>query len=90
MAEHRSPKPGVGGSNPSWSAISFKRGLIVKSFNPVSFYNQVRDELKKVNWPTKETTISTSIVVVVVVGLITAYLGIVDAIVSRLAQQIIG
>jgi len=62
----------------------------VKSFNPVSFYNQVRDELKKVNWPTKETTISTSIVVVVVVGLITAYLGIVDAIVSRLAGQIIG
>ena len=68
MAEHRSPKPGVGGSNPSWSAISFKR----------------------VNWPTKENTISTSIVVVVVVGLITAYLGIVDAIVSRLAGQIIG
>ena len=50
----------------------------MKSFNPVSFYNQVRDELKKVNWPTKETTISTSIVVVVVVGLITAYLGIVN------------
>ena len=62
----------------------------MKSFKPVLFYNQVRDELKKVNWPTKETTISTSIVVVVVVGLITAYLGIVDAIVSRLAQQIIG
>ena len=62
----------------------------MKSFNPVSFYNQVRDELKKVNWPTKENTISTSIVVVVVVGLITAYLGIIDAIVSRLAGQIIG
>jgi preprotein translocase, SecE subunit, bacterial len=62
----------------------------VKSFNPVSFYNQVRDELKKVNWPARETTISTSIVVVVVVGLITAYLGVVDAIVSRLAGQIIG
>ncbi len=63
----------------------------MKSFNPVSFYNQVRDELKKVNWPARETTISTSIiVVVVVVGLITAYLGVVDAIVSRLAGQIIG
>lgn len=62
----------------------------MKSFNPVSFYNQVRDELKKVNWPARETTISTSIVVVVVVGLITAYLGVIDAIVSRLAGQIIG
>ena len=62
----------------------------MKSFNQVSFYNQVRDELKKVNWPARETTISTSIVVVVVVGLITAYLGVVVAIVSRLAGQIIG
>ena len=34
--------------------------------------------------------VATGLVVVVVVGLITAYLGIVDAIVSRLAQQIIG
>ena len=62
----------------------------MKSFNPVSFYNQVRDELKKVNWPARETTISTSIVVVVVVGLMPAYLGVVDAIVSRLVGQIIG
>ena len=62
----------------------------MKKFKPVSFYNQVKEELKKVSWPTREATITTSIVVLVVVGLITAYLGIVDAIVSRLAQQIIG
>ncbi len=62
----------------------------MKSFKPVLFYNQVRDELKKVSWPTKQATISTSIVVLVVVGLITAYLGVVDIIVSKLAQKIIG
>ncbi len=62
----------------------------MKSFKPVLFYNQVRDELKKVSWPTRQATISTSIVVLVVVGLITAYLGVVDLIVSKLAQKIIG
>lgn len=62
----------------------------MKKFKPVSFYNQVKEELKKVSWPTKEATITTSIVVLVVVGLITAYLGVVDFIVSKLAQQVIG
>lgn len=62
----------------------------MKKFKPVSFYNQVKEELKKVSWPTSEATITTSIVVLVVVGLITAYLGVVDFIVSKLAQQVIG
>ena len=62
----------------------------MKSFKPVVFYKQVREELKKVSWPTKEATITTSLVVLVVVGLITAYLGVVDFIVSKLAQQVIG
>ena len=50
----------------------------MKSFKPVVFYNQVKE------------TITTSLVVLVVVGLITAYLGVVDFIVSKLAQQVIG
>ncbi len=62
----------------------------MKSFKPVLFYNQVKEELKKVNWPTKQATITTSIVVLVVVGLITAYLGVVDIILSKLTQKIIG
>lgn len=62
----------------------------MKSFKPLSFYHQVKEELKKVVWPIRQNTISTSIVVVVVVGLVTVYLGVVDAIVSRLAQLVIG
>ncbi len=62
----------------------------MKSFKPAVFYNEVKEELSKVNWPTKEATVRTSAVVLVVVGLITAYLGIVDAVVSRLAAVVIG
>ncbi|MBQ3034323.1 MAG: preprotein translocase subunit SecE [Deferribacterales bacterium] len=62
----------------------------MKNFKPSVFYKQVKEELSKVNWPTREATVRTSAVVLVVVGLITAYLGVVDAIVSRLAAVVIG
>ncbi len=62
----------------------------MKKFKPTVFYKEVKEELSKVSWPTKDATIKTSIVVVVVVGLITAYLGGVDAVVSRLAAVVIG
>ncbi len=62
----------------------------MKNFKPAVFYKQVREELSKVNWPTREATIRTSAVVLVVVGIITAYLGAVDAVVSRLAAMVIG
>lgn len=62
----------------------------MKNFKPTVFYGEVKDELTKVNWPTRQDTLGTSAVVLVVVGIITAYLGVVDAIVSRLAQLVIG
>lgn len=62
----------------------------MKNFKPKVFYTQVREELSKVNWPEKEATLRTSLVVLAVVAIITAYLGAVDAVVSRLAAAIIG
>lgn len=62
----------------------------MKNFKPKVFYTQVREELSKVNWPEKEATLRTSFVVLAVVAIITAYLGAVDAVVSRLAAAIIG
>lgn len=60
------------------------------NFKPKLFYTQVKEELQKVNWPTRQATISTSLVVLVVVGMITVYLGIADAVISRLMKLIIG
>ncbi len=62
----------------------------MKNFSPKAFYGEVKEELSKVTWPTREATIGTSVVVVVVVAIITAYLGVVDVAVSRLMQLIIG
>jgi len=62
----------------------------MKKFSLKKFYEEVRAELSKVNWPTRSDTIGTSIVVFVVVGMITFYLGIVDFVVSRIASVLIG
>ena len=62
----------------------------MKKFNIRNFYSEVKEELSKVSWPTRTATISTSLVVLVVVGMIAAYLGVVDLVVSRLASIIMG
>ncbi len=62
----------------------------MKNFSPKKFYSEIREELSKVTWPTKEATMGTSLIVVIVVAIITAYLGAVDVVVSRLMQIIIG
>ena len=62
----------------------------MKKFNIRNFYSEVKEELSKVNWPARSATISTSLVVLVVVGMIAVYLGVVDLVVSRLASVIMG
>jgi preprotein translocase subunit SecE len=60
------------------------------AFSPGVFYKEVREELRKVSWPTREQTVATTVVVVILVVIITAYLGFADAIFSRLAQVVLG
>lgn len=62
----------------------------MKNFKPKLFVTQVKEELQKVNWPTRQATVTTSLVVLVVVGMITVYLGVADALISRIMRMIIG
>jgi preprotein translocase subunit SecE len=53
------------------------------------FLNDVKAELKKVTWPARKETISTSWVVIVIILLISLYLGICDFILVKLLRVII-
>ncbi len=44
-----------------------------------SFFREVKTEMKKVNWPTKEETIKYTIVVVGTTFVVAVYLGALDA-----------
>ncbi len=55
-----------------------------------TFLTDVRVELKKVSWPSRQDTIASTGVVVVVVLIISFYLGFIDVLLSRLVSSIFG
>jgi preprotein translocase subunit SecE len=55
-----------------------------------TFLTDVRVELKKVSWPSRQDTIASTGVVVVVVLIISFYLGFIDVLLSRMVSSIFG
>ena len=53
------------------------------------FLKEVRDELKKVNWSTRQEMLSAGVIVVIVSVLITCYIFVVDLGLSRAVQFIL-
>ncbi len=63
----------------------------VKYFKELQKYlREVVFELRKVVWPSRKQTIGTTAVVLIVVIIFGVYLGIVDAILSRVVRFLIG
>ena len=60
--------------------------MITKAFG---FLAEVRAEVKKVTWPTRAEALGGTAVVVVVVLVMALFLGIVDAILSKIVQSLI-
>ena len=55
-----------------------------------SFLTDVRVELKKVSWPSRQDTLSSTGVVLVVVFIISFYLGFIDILLSRMVTSLFG
>jgi preprotein translocase subunit SecE len=53
-----------------------------------TFINEVREELKKVIWPSKDSTVGTTVVVIAICLICAVYLGVVDYGLSKLTQFI--
>ena len=51
-----------------------------------SFFDEVKQELDKVTWPTRKETIATTWVVVFIVVLISFYLGACDLVLAKLLR----
>jgi preprotein translocase subunit SecE len=88
MVEHRTPNPRVGGSSPSWPVETCweLRAMITKAFE---FLAEVKAEVRKVTWPSRTEALGGTAVVVVVVLLMAVFLGVVDAILSKIVQALI-
>jgi preprotein translocase subunit SecE len=55
----------------------------------VQFLREVRAELKKVTWPSRKQTVGSTLVVIVVVMIISFFLGIVDIGLSSLVRMVL-
>ena len=83
MAEQRSPKPPVGGSNPSRPA----ENAMIKKIN--NFLKEVKIELKKVSWPNRAELLGSTTVVIVTVSILAVIIGFWDLILSRVINALI-
>ena len=54
-----------------------------------TFFDEVKTELGKVTWPTRKETIATTWVVVVIIVLISFYLGACDVVLAKLMKIIL-
>ncbi len=58
--------------------------------SPAQFVGEVRSELKRVHWANRRELVSYSLVVIIAVSVMTAYIAGVDAIFSRLVFAVFG
>ena len=58
--------------------------------SPLQFFRQVKQEVKKVTWPTKNEVIRTSIMVIIIVAIDSAFFFFVDQILGWIVKSILG
>jgi preprotein translocase subunit SecE len=66
---------------------SLKPAFVAKS---VQFLREVKVELKKVTWPSRKETAASTVVVIILVFIISAFLGLVDIGLSNLIRMVLG
>ena len=54
--------------------------------SPAQFFSQVRDEARKVVWPTRKETVTTGIMVIIMTSLLAIFFFGVDAIFNKIVQ----
>lgn len=55
-----------------------------------SFLESVKQELAKVTWPTRKETVATTGVVIMIVFMISMYLGFCDILLSKMMRVVLG
>lgn len=56
----------------------------------VTFFQESRSELRKVTWPTRQEAVNLTVAVIAMTVFVAAFLGIMDEVLTRLVQPLIG
>lgn len=60
------------------------------ALNPAKFVREVRQEMKRVTWPTRKETIVSTVTVLIVVALASAFFLFVDVLAGSIIRAVIG
>ena len=87
-AEQGKPIPAV---KKTYTPVSKTTAVKEKTFfdKGIQFLREVKVELKKVTWPSRKQTMGSTVVVLVIVTIISLFLGIVDAGLSGLIRAVL-
>ena len=78
-----------GTAAPAWMAGGMGWGP--RKFHELkSFFSEVKTELKKVTWPSRQDLIDSTKVVIVATLIMTVFVGIVDQVLSRIIKLVFG
>ena len=56
----------------------------------INYLKEVFEESKKVTWPTPKQTLASTAVVIIIVFIVSIYLGIVDFVLAKLVKFVLG
>ena len=95
MVERRTPNPDAGGSNPSWPAnlvdrLGMETEKTTLSLKITRFFKEVKAELKKVTWTGRKEITSGTIAVLVLSGIISLFLWVIDFGLSQAVRLVLG
>lgn len=57
-----------------------------KSLEKINFFTGIREELKKVTWPTRQETIKLTATVFIISLIVGLYLGIIDVVLAKILE----
>ncbi len=60
------------------------------NISPIQFFRQVKQEVKKVTWPTRQEVTKTSVMVIILVAIATLFFFFVDQILGWIVKTILG
>ena len=94
LAEHRSPKPGAGGSRPSTPAIppvgsGQQKAKIGPMRKIIEFGREVEREVRKVSWPSGKEVWQTTLVIFVMAAVASVFFFLVDWGISKLIRYVL-
>lgn len=64
-------------------------GVVAKAQELKTFFEEAQVELKKVTWPTRKETVTTCVAVMILVAVMSLFLGIVDLGLSKVVELVL-